>query len=152
MSRHPRLTLLAIFVAAIAVRLFVLFRDGGPILDADEAVVGLMARHIVRTRVPALLLRPQLPGSARGMVCGRGVRRRRSVGDGAPRGAVLAFSLVALFLVYRLGERCYGVRVGLLAALLFAVPPSGLAIWSLKARGGFISSHRGTDPSPHSDP
>lgn len=49
-----------------------------------------------------------------------------------------AFSLVALFLVYRLGERCYGVRVGLLAALLFTVPPSGLAIWSLKARGGFI--------------
>ncbi|MEA2625089.1 MAG: hypothetical protein QOD06_1134 [Candidatus Binatota bacterium] len=138
MSRHHRLALLAIFTAAIAVRLFVLFRGGGPILDADEAVVGLMARHIAGGRAFPLYYYGQNYLGALEAWCAAAVFAVVGPSATALRAVPFAFSLVALFLVYRLGERCYGVRAGLLAALLFAVPPSGLAIWSLKARGGFI--------------
>ena len=45
-GRVPLGALAIVVLIAAAVRTAALLRDGGPVVDADEAIVGIMARHI----------------------------------------------------------------------------------------------------------
>lgn len=130
--------LAAAIVAAAAVRWFVLFREGGPVIDADEAIVGLMARHILEGRPWPLYYYGQNYLGALEAWCVAAAFALFGTSPAVLKAVPGAFSLLCVALIYRLGSRALSPAIGLLGAFLFAVPPSGLAIWSLKARGGFI--------------
>jgi 4-amino-4-deoxy-L-arabinose transferase-like glycosyltransferase len=50
----------------------------------------------------------------------------------------LLWSLALIVVMFFLGKELGGRHVGRIAALLTAIPPVGLVVWSTKARGGFI--------------
>ena len=109
-----------------------------PFLDADEAIVGLMASHIVEGRALPLYYYGQnyLGALEAWLVAGVFLATGPSVLS--LRLVPALFSVLCTGLVYKLSSRVASKRAGFLAALLFAIPPAGLAVWSLKARGGFI--------------
>jgi hypothetical protein len=134
------------FAAALAVvvalgagwRVALLLGPQAPPLDADEAIVGLMARHVLAGESFPLFYYGQHYLGALEAWCAAAAFALLGESTVALRTVPLAFSLVAIALVGVLGARTVSPRAGLLAALLFAIPPSGLALWCLKARGGFI--------------
>jgi hypothetical protein len=127
--------LLALLVAIGAgLRLWLLlgpFRE----IDADEAVVGLMALQVPR-ELPAFYWEQHYVGTIEPIVA--------SVlfALAGPSEAVLklvpaAFSLLFVALVYVSARPVFGVGPALLSALFLAIPPSFFAAWSVKARGGY---------------
>ena len=107
-------------------------------IDSDEAIVGLMARHALEQGVlPVFYYGQHYMGSFEPLMAalsfswlGAGVFALKIV--------PLLFSILFLFLVYRLGTEIASPAVGKVALLLGAIPPATLVIWSTKARGGFI--------------
>lgn len=143
MARSRRLSGFAVGLAAAvalgaAWRAILLLGPRAPALDADEAIVGLMARHLLRGgELPFFYYGQHYLGALEAW-CAAVAFALFGESEVVLRSVPLVFSLVAIAGVGILGARSVSPRAGLIAALLFAVPPSGLAIWSLKARGGFI--------------
>jgi len=107
-------------------------------IDSDEAIVGLMGRHILEGRgIPTFYYGQHYMGSLEAIVAS---------GSFALFGATpftlslvpLACAVLLVPLMYALGRAIAGRIAGLVAALLTAFPPAGLIVWSTKARGGFI--------------
>ncbi len=104
-------------------------------IDADEAVVGLMALQVPR-ELPVFFWEQHYLGSLEALVAAG------MFAIFGPSGAVLkavpaAFSLLFVALVYLTGRHSFGTGPALLSAAYLAVPPSFLAVWSVKARGGY---------------
>src|SRR5207249_4663737 len=120
----------------LAVRLAIMLSPLGE-LDGDEAVVGLMARHIAFLGEPPVFYygQPYL-GSLEAF-------------SAAPLFTLFDSSTLALKLVptiYSLGflavsalvaRRLFGTGPALATAVYLALPPSMWAVWSTKARGGY---------------
>ncbi len=129
--------LLAILVlAGLAYRLAVIFSPLGE-LDADEAVVGLMARHIAFLGDrPVFYYNQQYLGSLEAFTA-------------APLFFLFGSSSLLLKLVptvYSLGflvltaltaRRLFGEGPALITGAYVAIPPVFWAVWSTKARGGY---------------
>lgn len=135
--RRDTVFLAAVMLIAVLVRLDFM-RAAQWSIDADEAIVGLMGKHILEGRgVPVFYYGQHYMGSLEAIL---------AAGSFAMFGATpVALSLVPLFfsialvpLLYALGSALGGRTAGRVAALLTAFPPSALIIWSVKARGGFI--------------
>lgn len=133
------ITSLAItLLLALSVRLALLFSPQAE-LEADEAIVGLMALHILEGERPVFYyMQPYLGSLEAYLVAGS---------FAVLGGTTLALKLVPLLvsllfvgLLFETGRRLGGPAVGAAAGLYAAVPPSFLAIWSLKARGGYIET------------
>jgi hypothetical protein len=128
--------LAAALLVGLAVRLAVI---AGPLgeIDGDEAVVGLMARHI------AFL------GDRPVFYYGQPYLGSLEAFSAAPFFRVFNSSTLLLKLVpsvYSLGflalsailaRRVFGTAAGLATAAYLAVPPAMWAVWSTKARGGY---------------
>ena len=125
-----------VVVVGLGLRLAVIASPLGEI-DADEAVVGLMARHIAFLgERPVFYWGQPYLGSLEAFTA-------------APLFRVLDSSTVLLKLVptaYSLGflvlsalvaRQLFGIGPGLATAAYLAVPPSMWAVWSTKARGGY---------------
>lgn len=131
-----RFGLLVILLIALALRLGLLLSPFGEV-DADESVVGLMALHILEGERPAFYWgQPYLGSLEAYLVAG-------AFALFGPSNQVLklvpcAAFLLFIMLVYWSARGPYGWRIGLASALYLAVPPSFLALWSLKARGGYV--------------
>src|SRR5438067_2635953 len=130
------LALGAILALGIALRAWIL---SGPLgeVEADESVVGLMALHIQAGEFPAFYWGQPYLGSLEAYLVAAALALAgpsNLVLKAVPGLAYLAFVLL-LFLGAR---RAFGNRVALLSALYFALPPSFLAFWSVKARGGYV--------------
>lgn len=123
-------------VVGLAVRLAII---GSPLgeIDGDEAVVGLMARHIAFLgERPVFYWGQPYIGSLEAF-------------SAAPLFQVFnsstlllklvptAYSLGFLVLCAILARRFFGTGAGLATAAYLAVPPSMWAVWSTKARGGY---------------
>src|SRR5919204_2464527 len=134
--RAFRIGLTGLLLVGLAVRLAVIASPIGEI-DGDEAVVGLMARHIafVGERPVFYWGQPYL-GSLEAF-------------SAAPLFRVFDSSTFVLKLVpaaYSLGfgglsatraRRLFGTGAGLATAAYLALPPAMWAVWSTKARGGY---------------
>ncbi len=108
------------------------------VIDSDEAIVGLMGTHILEGRgVPAFYYGQHYMGSLEAIVAA-GFFALFGVTSVALKAVPLTFSLALIWIQYALGFVCGGRGVARIAALLLAVPPSALVIWSSMARGGFI--------------
>lgn len=113
-------------------------RGGDFVIDADEAIVGLMGKHILEGRsIPTFYYGQHYMGSLEA-ICASLMFAVFGVSSVTLQLVPLTFSLLLVYLMYVLGRAVGGVPVGRVAALLYAVPPASLVVWSFKARGGFI--------------
>jgi hypothetical protein len=125
-----------LLLAALAVRLAVSWSPLGE-LDADEAVTGLMARHI------ALL------GERPVFYWGQSYLGTLEQFSAAPLFVLFGpttlwlkvvptiYSLLFIALSAFVARRLFGTGPGLATAAYLAVPPAMLALWSTRARGGY---------------
>lgn len=108
------------------------------VVDADEAIVGLMAKHMAAGGpIPVFYYGQHYMGSLEPLLISL-IYRCFGVSAVGLRVVPTLFALALIPLMYRLGVALGSRRAGLVAALLCAVPPVGLVVWSTKARGGFI--------------
>lgn len=130
------LALAAVLLAALAVRLFLL---AGPQteLEADEAIVGLMARHILDGARPTFYYMQPYMGSLEAYLAA-GAFALFGSSTLTLKLVPLAAALLFVGLVFATGYRLGGLAPAFASGLYVAVPPAFLALWSLKARGGYI--------------
>lgn len=107
-------------------------------IESDEAIVGLMAKHMAEGRSwPVFYYGQNYLGSLEAILTSF-VFRLIGVSNFGLKCVPLIFSLFHIIVVYELirllSNKC-AARIG---ALCVAIPPSALLVWSLKARGGFI--------------
>jgi hypothetical protein len=123
-----------ILVIGAGLRLWLLL---GPYaeIDADEAVVGLMAMQ-VPGELPAFYWEQHYLGTVEPMVAA-GVFAVLGPSAAALKLVPAAFSVAFIGLVYAVARPIFGPGPALLSALYLAVPPSFFAAWSVKARGGY---------------
>ncbi len=108
------------------------------VIDADEAIIGLMGKHILEGReIPVFYYGQHYMGSLEAILASVSFRFL-GVNSFALQLVPFLFSIALIPLVYLLGRECGGSLVGRVAAILMAIPPTGLVVWSTKARGGFI--------------
>lgn len=125
-----------LLVAALALRLFLL---AGPQteLEADEAIVGLMGRHILEGERPIFYYMQSYLGSLEAyLVAGSFALLGSSTF--ALKLVPLVAALIFVGLVFATGYRVGGLAAAVVSGLYVAAPPAFLALWSLKARGGYI--------------
>src|SRR6267378_2583057 len=123
-------------VVGLALRVGVMASPLGE-LDGDEAVVGLMARHIafLGDRPVFYYGQPYL-GSLEAFSAAPLFRLFGS-STLLLKLVPTAFSLGFLVLSAALARRLFGTGPALATAAYLAVPPSMWAVWSTKARGGY---------------
>jgi hypothetical protein len=123
--------------ASCAAFLGVLWWINGGFFDSDEAVVGLMARHILfQHEFPVFYWGQEYMGAVEAYlavplfaVFGCTVRTLKLV----PLGFTVATVPIAAAIAYRAAGR----RAAICTAFIFATPPLAFTLWSLKTRGGF---------------
>src|ERR687884_45005 len=128
--------LLALLLVGLALRLAIIASPLGEI-DGDEAVVGLMARHIAFFgERPVFYWGQPYLGSLEAFSAAPLFR----VFDSSTFVLKLvpaAYSLGFLGLSAILARRLFGTGAGLVTAAYLAMPPAMWAVWSTKARGGY---------------
>lgn len=128
-----------VLLVALASRLAFLFWTDFAI-ESDEAVVGLMAKHIAEGRhFPVWYYGQEYMGALEAYVAAL------FVGVLGPTAAALKLTALVFALVFVgcatvLARRILGAAGGLIAGLYLAAPPLLLALWTLKLRGGFVST------------
>src|SRR5690242_4421466 len=133
-TRTERVLLALILVIGAGLRLWLLL---GPYseIDADEAVVGLMAMQ-VPGELPAFYWEQHYLGTIEPLVAA-GLFALAGPSAAALKLVPAAFSVAFIGLVYLTARPVFGPGPALLSALYLAVPPSFFAAWSVKARGGY---------------
>jgi 4-amino-4-deoxy-L-arabinose transferase-like glycosyltransferase len=108
------------------------------VIDADEAIVGLMAKHMLEgDPVPIFYYGQSYMGSLEPILTAI-VFKFFGISNATLKIVPLTFSIILIALVYLLARRFtsrFGARV---AAFFAAIGPSTFILWSTKARGGFI--------------
>jgi hypothetical protein len=106
-------------------------------LDADEAVVGLMARHIAfNGEWPVFYYGQAYLGSLEAFTAAPLFLAFNS-SAAVLKLVPLAYSLGFLVLSALVARRVFGDGPALLTAVYLALPPAMWALWSTKARGGY---------------
>lgn len=133
-SLSARGLVIATLAAGLMIRVWMLLTPLGA-LDSDEAIVGLMARHVLTGELPAMYWGQAYGGSHDALlaallfvVFGSGTLALKLV--------PIALSAAAAWLVWRIGRRTVGEPAATWGALLFWVWPASFVFWSTKARGG----------------
>ena len=108
------------------------------VIDSDEAIVGLMARHFLEGRPWSIFYYGQPYMGSLEPTLTSAVFYFTGATSAALKSVPLIFSLWLILAVYALGVRLGGAFTGRVAALFVALPPPGLVEWSTKARGGFV--------------
>ncbi|MHB8464994.1 MAG: glycosyltransferase family 39 protein, partial [Acidimicrobiales bacterium] len=119
--------------AGLAIRI-VLLRTSVGVLDSDEAVVGLMARHFNAGSFRAFFW-GQTYGGTLETVITAGVFRVIGTSTAALKAVPLVLNGVAAALVWRIGRRLMGADPAILAGLVVWLWPANYLWWSIKARG-----------------
>ena len=126
-----------VMILALFPRLVFLNASGFGI-ESDEAIVGLMAKHILEEGVrPVFYYGQNYLGALEAYLVAGAFRVwgvSQEVLKLVPTAISLLFVLLTYFLALQFTTR-YGAKV---ASLLVAICPQSLMIWSTKARGGFI--------------
>ena len=138
MRKYAELLFLALLILIGAGLRLSLLTSLNFVIDGDEAIVGLMAKHIVEGQpLPTFYYGQHYMGSFEPLVVAA-VFNFFGASCAALKLVPFTFSLLLIPLVYELGRLCAGLPAARLAGLFTAVAPSTLIEWSSKARGGFI--------------
>jgi 4-amino-4-deoxy-L-arabinose transferase-like glycosyltransferase len=128
-----RLFVAAWLIAAALFRIWIAVRDIGDV-DADEAIVGLMARHILEGEFPAFYWGQNYGGTAEVFLTA-GVFKITGSSVAAMRAVPLVLFAIAVYLTWRIGIRIAGERGRLFAAVVLVAWPPYLVIKSMLAHG-----------------
>ena len=130
--------LICICASGLVLRLSLLYSINS-VVDGDEAIVGLMAKHIVDggRDWPVFYygqpymgsLEPTLVAILFGLF---------GVSSFFLKLVPTVFSVIHIFLMFVLTRKLTNTYAGICAAIFTAVCPTALTLWSTKARGGFI--------------
>lgn len=138
MKRSTETTLAVLLILiAFGLSLTYLF-DAANHFDGDEAVVGLMARHILAGQVPVYFYGQGYMGSLEALTAA-GWFALLGPSVLALKLAPLTFYLLFLVLQYRLVRRGVGPGPALLTLAITIVFSPTIILWSTKARGGFTA-------------
>ena len=129
-----RLVVVAFVVAGIVLRV-ILLRKATGVLDSDEAVVGLMARHILRDHDFTTFYWGQNYGGSLTAIVMAPVFAVFGESTTTLKSVPLAMSAISAVLVWRLGRRTVGEPAATFAALAFWVWPTNYLWLSTKERG-----------------
>lgn len=125
-------------LVALSLRLYFVLAPHG-VLDADEAIVGLMGRHILRGEFPTFYYGQRYMGALEPSLAALGF----AIGGVTPavlKLVCLVTSLLLVGLTMELGRRVLGTGPAIMAGLLAALPSLFVTVWSVKARGGFVET------------
>ena len=137
-SSVSSLILLFFIVGLGALLRFHLLIGTSAVVDADEAIVGLMAMHISQMKaLPVFFYGQAYMGSLESIIAAFFFFIFGQSGF-VLKLVPLLFSLLHICLIYMLTKSIASNRTALIAALLTAIAPNGLILWSTMARGGFI--------------
>jgi hypothetical protein len=133
MGRHALFIGLLVLVAAAR---FAILLTSQTHVHSDEAIVGLMAKHIVEGRYFPFYMygQPYNAGAAWEAYLAAIAFAFFGVSVISLKSCILVLSLVCLFLFSRMCLALYGQRAAVLATILFAITPS-LLKWHFQVRG-----------------
>jgi hypothetical protein len=131
-----RYGLLTGFLIVIAAARLVILLTSQTHVHSDEAIIGLMGKHILEGRYFPFYMYGQAynAGAAWEAYLAAFAFAVFGVGVISLKSCILILSLVCLFLFYRMCLALYDVRTALLASLVFALAPS-LLKWHFQVRG-----------------
>src|SRR5436309_10294302 len=133
MRRHALFVGLLVLIAAtrFAIQLTSQTHD-----QSDEAIIGLMAKHILEGRYFPFYMygQPYNAGAAWEAYLAAIAFAFFGVSVISLKSCILVLSLVCLFLFYQMCLALYGKRPAVLATILFAITPS-LLKWHFQVRG-----------------
>jgi hypothetical protein len=110
------------------------------LLDGDEAILGLMARHLAEGReVPAFFYGQTYGFSAIEAAAGAMVFRIAGAGDIQLKVAMLALWCTGVIGLFVAMSRLIGPRRSFWTTLVFVLLPAW-SVWSMKARGGYLTA------------
>jgi len=134
--RHPWCLVIVIILLGVGIKVFLLITDRLP-FNADEAVVGLMATHILRGELPIFYYGQSYMGSLDALlVAGMFVVFGKSVV--AIRIIQILLFCGTLATTYLLAFRLTGkIEAGWIAVLLMAIPTVNLTLYSMISLGGY---------------
>jgi 4-amino-4-deoxy-L-arabinose transferase-like glycosyltransferase len=139
--KSVRIQLWVLVLLAAVLRLDLLVASNW-VIDADEAIVGLMAQHIAQGKLdsfPVFYYGQNYMGSLEPMMVSAFLWLTGHYNSPALLKLVpLLWSLALVPIGFLLARRVAGGTCGLCAAAYLALPPSPLVVWSAMARGGFI--------------
>lgn len=130
------IVLLVILLVAALLKLWLIWQNAVP-FNSDEAIVALMARHILEGELPIFFYGQAYMGSLDAFFVAAGFWL---LGDAVwvIRFVQLLLYLGVLITTYRLGEVAFGsTRVGLLAAGLLAIPTVNTTLYTTVSLGGY---------------
>ncbi|MBI4948739.1 MAG: hypothetical protein HY955_01175 [Deltaproteobacteria bacterium] len=129
-----------IMLAGAALRYYVIKADLGVTIDSDEAVIGLMGKHILEGReYPAYFYGQGYMGSLEAFLAA-GAFALFGVSVSSLKLLMLALSMVFVAVTYFLARSMEDEATALFATLLVSIPPPFLTVYGLKARGGYIET------------
>lgn len=136
-SKSDLLFLIASVLLGFAIRFHLLIASHF-VIDADEAIVGLMGKHILEGRgIPTFYYGQHYMGSLEALLS--------AAAFGIFGVSCIALKMVPLFvslllipLFYAFMRNFAGIAAARFGTVLLALPPAALVEWSSKARGGFI--------------
>ncbi len=138
MKRSTEIALAVLLILiALGLSLTYLF-DAANHFDGDEAIVGLMARHILAGQVPVYFYGQGYMGSLEALTAA-GWFALFGPSILALKLAPLTFYLLFLVLQYHLVRRAVGPGPALLTLSITIVFSPTIILWSTKARGGFTA-------------
>jgi hypothetical protein len=126
---------IGLFVFVAAARFAILFASQTHV-HSDEAIIGLMGKHILEGRhFPFYMYgQPYNAGGAWEAYLASVVFALLGVGVLPLKGCIVILSLLCLFLFYRMGCSLYDQRTAIFATVAFALMPS-LLKWHFQVRG-----------------
>jgi hypothetical protein len=123
-------------LAVAAVSRFIILFHSQTHVHADEAIIGLMGKHIEEGRYYPFYMygQPYNAGAAWEAYLAAIPFAAFGVGVVPLKSCIVVLSLVCLVLFYAMADRFYGRKTAVLAALAFALSPS-LLKWHFQVRG-----------------
>lgn len=134
--RLHRILFIPIFLLGLALRVVYLIT---PDLDSDQAIVGLMARHILDGEFPIFYWGENYEGPIESYFASiifflfGSSRLTLSLSP-------FMFSLIFIFLVYRLAREMFNEKVALMAMLIVCASPPYLIWYSVLAKGNYMQN------------
>lgn len=140
-TNKPILFIEIIFFCALGlIPRLVLLNHNHAGIESDEAIVGLMAKHILEgSDLPIFYYGQSYMGSLEPIFTSLSFKLF-GVSNLSIKLVPLFFSIILILSNYLLGNQLRGAWCARISALLTAIGPSPLIVWSLKARGGFIET------------
>ena len=137
MNRNRVLILSVIILLGAYFRLDLLTANNF-VIDSDEAIVGLMGKHVLEgAPIPTFYYGQHYMGSLEALTAAL-FFSVGGISSVALKLVPFMYSLLLIVATYALGRAVFTEREGYLSALFISIPASPLLVWSGMARGGFI--------------